>query len=170
MKTAMLLSLGLLAGAIGSVRADEQRIKMEELPKAVTAAIKDKFPDGRLTKAEKEVEDGKTTYEVTVEAGAKKLDVVASPAGVILAIEKKIDAKNLPEPVAAAIKVRHPTARVKSAEEVVEFKAAGEETVYEVTLGLEGKEVELTVSPKGRILKEEGDEEEDEKPADAPKG
>ncbi|WP_165223916.1 PepSY-like domain-containing protein [Aquisphaera insulae] len=156
MTTAVLLSLGLLAGSFGLSRADDEKIKVEDLPKAVSDAVKAKFPAAKLTKAEKEVEDGKTSYEVTVEDAGKKADVVVSPEGKLLAIEKKIDAARLPEAVTAAVKAKYPTASVKGAEEVVEFKAGGEETVYEVKLALEDKkEVELEISPKGKILEEE---------------
>ena len=48
-------------------RADEEKIAVDKLPAAVKKAIKNKFPKAEIEKASKEVEDGKTTYEVELE-------------------------------------------------------------------------------------------------------
>src|SRR5205085_11412445 len=46
-------------------RADEEeKVPLDKLPKAVTEAVKKKFPRAELVSAEKEKQDGKTVYEV----------------------------------------------------------------------------------------------------------
>ena len=156
------LSLGLVVTAAASVLADDEPIKVGDLPKAVTAAVKAKYPKGEMTKAMKEEEHGKTTYEVIVEIEGKKLDVAVSTAGKILEVEQSIAVESLPKEVTAAIKAKYPRAKVKKAEQVSKFEEDEEEKLYEVVLASEGKvDVEVKVSPKGKIIEDD----EDDKPA-----
>jgi len=167
------LSLG-LAIATGSVFADEDTIKVEDLPKAVRSAVKKKFPEGKLVSAAKEEEDGKTVFEVVVEDDGEKTDVAVSAKGKLLEIEKTIDADKLPGEVSAAIAKKYPKAKIKKAEKVIQFEDEEgdededeEEKFFEVVLAIEGKgSFEVKVSPKGKILKNEKEdhEERDEKP------
>jgi hypothetical protein len=163
------LSLGLVIVA-GSAFADEESIKVEDLPKAVRSAVKKKFPEGKLVSAAKEEEDGKTVFEVVVEDDDEKMDVAVSAKGKLLEIEKTIDAGKLPSEVTAAIEKKFPKAKIKKAEKVVKFEDEEgdededeEEKFFEVVLSVEGKEsFEVKVSPKGKIMKDE-DEEHEEK-------
>jgi len=161
------MSLGLLA-ATAFVRADDVSIKLEDVPKPVLSAVKTKFPEGKVTKALKEEEDGKTTYELVVEVEGKTLDVAVSDKGKLLEIEEPVDAAKLPEAVGAAIKAKYPESKIKKAEQVTKFEGDGDgqegEKVFEILLTTEGKKnIEVKVSPKGKILEDEEDD--DDKPA-----
>ncbi len=165
MKVAFLLPCLLAAAAF--VRADDESIKLEDVPKPVLSAVKTKFPEGKVTKAVKEVEDGKTIYELVVEVEGKTLDVAVSDKGKLLEIEEPVDAAKLPEAVTDAIKAKYPESKIKKAEQIVKFEGDGQEKekAFEVLLATEGKkDVEVTVSPKGKILDDEKDDE-DDKPA-----
>jgi hypothetical protein len=160
-----ILSLGLLA-AVGTVRADEESVSLKEVPKAVRAAVKAKFPEGKVTEAAKEVEDGKTVYEIGLEDDDQKVDLLVSDKGKILEVEKSIAAKKLPKAVAATIESKYPKAKIKKAEQVVKYEEDEEEKTFEVILAAEGKhDVEVKLSPKGKVLKgdEEADEDDDKK-------
>jgi uncharacterized membrane protein YkoI len=69
----------------------EAVIDIKDLPKAVTEAIKAKYPDGEFKRAEKVTKkDDSVTYEVVVQSGDKKGEVVVDPDGKILkGLEKK---------------------------------------------------------------------------------
>ena len=158
-----ILSLGLLA-AVGAVRADEETIGLKDLPKAVRAAVKAKFPEGKLIKAAKEEDEGKTIYEVVVEEDDAKIDVAVSAKGKILEVERTIEPKELPKAVAATLKSKYPKARIKKAERVVKYEDDEEEKFFEVLLASKGKEdVEVKLSAKGKILDDKDDEEDDDK-------
>lgn len=164
-----ILSLGLLA-AVGTVRADEEKIGVKDLPTAVLAAVKAKFPEAKVTGAAKEVEGGKTTYEVLLEEGDSKIDVAVSSKGKIVEVEKTIDAKKLPKAVLATVEAKYPKAKIKKAEEVVKYEEDEEEKLFEVILASEGKDdVEVKLSAKGKILDNE-DDDEDEKDEKKQKG
>lgn len=155
-------SLGLLV-ALGTARAGEEKIDIKDLPPGVLAAVKAKFPEGKLTGAAKEEENRKVTYEVTLTDRDAKVDVAVNSKGKILEVEKTIDAKKLPEAVAATIKAKYPTAKVAKAEQVSKYEEDEEETTYEVVLSPAGeKDVEVKLSPKGKVLDDEGDEDEDD--------
>jgi uncharacterized membrane protein YkoI len=147
----VIAGLGLIVVA-ASARAADEKVPLDQLPKPVTATAKSKYPSAVITAAVKEVEDGKTTYEVTLKDKGDSIDLVIKPDGTLVAIEKLIDAKDLPKPVAAAINAKYPGATIKKAEEVTE----GDVISYEVGLTTaDKKSVGLTLDPKGKILEVE---------------
>jgi uncharacterized membrane protein YkoI len=152
---------GLLVG-IAAARADEkeEKIPLSEVPKAVIDAVKAKFPGAKIEKAEKEVEDGKTYYELSLELNDDEdLEVKAKPDGTIVEIEKEIKAEDLPAAVTAALKDKYPGAKIKEAEEVTK----GTTVSYEVQIvTADKKKLEVTLDKNGNILEvEEADEEKD---------
>jgi Putative beta-lactamase-inhibitor-like, PepSY-like len=158
-----ILSMGLLA-AVGAVRADEETIGLKDLPKAVRAAVKAKFPEGKVIKAAKEEDEGKTIYEVVVEEEDAKIDVAVSAKGKILEVERTIEPKELPKAVAATLKAKYPRAKIKKAERVVKYEEDEEEKFFEVLLASKGKEdVEVKLSAKGKVLDDKDDEEDVDK-------
>ena len=102
MRVAFLL-LGLITAA-GSVRGDEEKIDVKSLPKAVLAAVKAKFPAGKLTGAAKEEKGRKVTYEVALEneGHTRSASPISTKGEDPRDRGKSIDKKNLPRPVAAA--------------------------------------------------------------------
>src|SRR5262249_17225502 len=86
--------LGVVVAAAG---ADEEKISVDKLPKKVVKAVKDKFPDAKLTGAEKEKKGKGFVYEVQITNKGQKIEVTVTPEGKITSIEKQIAAKDLPE-------------------------------------------------------------------------
>ncbi|WP_435021146.1 PepSY domain-containing protein [Tundrisphaera sp. TA3] len=165
-----ILSLGLLAAAGVARGDDEEKVALEDLPKAVLSAVKEKFPEGKPTSAEKETEDGKTKYEVVVEDGGKTVEVSVSPKGKVTESETKIDPKDLPAAVTATLAAEYPKGRIAKAEKVVKYGKKKDRTGYEVAIvGEDKKEVEVKLNAKGKIQEAEEDEEDDAKPGDAKK-
>ena len=155
------LSVGLLA-AVATVHADQEKIEIKDLPKAVQSTLTTKYPNGTLIKATKEEEKGRAIYEVTVEVEKKKLEVVLSAKGKLLEVEQAIDAGHLPKAVASAIKDRYPKAQIKKIEQVTKFEEDEEEKFFEVVLSSKDKlNLEVKISPVGKILEEEKDDEDD---------
>ncbi len=137
-------------------RADEKAISVGDLPAAVKKAIKKKFPKAEIEKASKEVEDGKTTYEVLLEIEDKPVDVAFKTDGTILEIEKEISFTQLPAKVKQAFKAKYPGAKVEKVEEVTR----GEDgpAVYEIAI-----KTEVVLSANGKVVNAKEDD--DEKPS-----
>src|SRR6266480_1118590 len=114
----------------GRLAADEEKFPLDKLPKAVTEAVKKRFPKGEMTEAAKESENGKTVYEVTVKDGGTKIDVTLTPDGTITMLEKEVAAKDLPKEVTEAVEKKYPKATYKLAEEVIKVEDGKEKLSY----------------------------------------
>lgn len=144
-----------LAGLAVAARAEDEKVPLDKVPAAVMKAVKDKFPGAAVKGAEKEVEDGKTTYEIASVHDGHKLDVSVKEDGTIAQVEKEIEAKDLPKAVAEAVKAKYPKGSIKKSEEITE----GEKATYEVVVAVDGKKpFEVVLDPKGKILEDEGDD------------
>jgi hypothetical protein len=153
-----------LACIVGSaaLRADEERVPLDKLPRAVSESVKKRFPAAQLTKASKETENGKTEYEVVIKDGGAKVDVIVDPEGSITAIERSIAISKLPGAVRATLDGKYKGATYKAAEEVIKVNGTKETLdCYEVVLTKSDKKrVEVQVSPDGQLKKEENQGEE----------
>ena len=169
MKFAAAVTLGLLG--LGSIaRADEDKIPLKDVPKAVMDAVKAKFPGAEMKEASKETEDGKTTFEVALTSKGKNIDVALTPEGKITEVETEMAAKDLPAAVSKTLKDKYPKGTIKKAEEILAYEGGKETKSFEVLVGMaEEKTVEVKLSPEGKILKMEEDDEDDEKDDDKDK-
>jgi uncharacterized membrane protein YkoI len=153
-----------LLGLAGAARADEEKIPLDKVPKAVLEAVKTKFPNAEMKGASKEKEDGKTLYEVSIKNKGQSIDVELSEDGKILAIEKEIDAKELPKKVTGGLEAKYPKATYKKAEEVIKVENGVEKPAYyEVVLVTADKKTfEVEVTADGKIQKEESKDKKEE--------
>ncbi len=154
-----------LAWSAGAVRADEETIALDKLPKAVLETAKKRFPKAEMIEAAKETVDDKVEYEITLKDGETKYDVMFSPDGKITLIEKTIAAKDLPKAVADAVEEKYPKSTGKIYEEMTKVTDGKEALAYyEVLLETADKKMfEVEVSPEGKILKTEEKKEEEKK-------
>jgi hypothetical protein len=156
---ASLVTLFGLSFFVVSAHADETKVPLDQVPAAVKEAVKKKFPDAKMEEAQKEVKDGKTTFELLIKEDSKKITVSLKEDGTILEIEKEIAAKDLPEAVASAVKSKYPTGTVKKAEEVT----VDETVTYEVIVAQKGKKNrEIALDKTGKITEDEETEGEDD--------
>ena len=141
---------------VGILKADEEKVPLDKLPKAVLDAVKARYPGAELTGAEKE-EGGKMVYEVALKAKGQKIEVTLTPEGKIVEIERQIAAKDMPKAVTDALQAKYPKATYKVVEEVIKGNGKEEKVdYYEVLLVTAGKDkLEVSVAPEGKILKEE---------------
>lgn len=148
--TAIIAALTLLVAGAG--RAQEEKVGLEKLPKAVRDAVKAKFPGATLVEASQEKDDGKTVYEVTLKYRDHNHDVTYQADGVLVSVEKEITAKDLPPAVADTLAAKYPKASYKRVEEITKGTAVS----YEVLLTTaQGRTVEVVVDPRGSVLNEE---------------
>ena len=154
-----------VALVVASGRADEEKLPLDKLPKAVADAVKKRFPKAELVEAAKETEGEKVEYEVTIKDGGIKIDVMLTPDGKITLIEREIAAKDLPDAVTKALDAKYPKATIRVAEEVIKV-TDGKEALdfYEVLLvTAEKKTFEVKLTAEGKIT--ETEEKKDEKTA-----
>ena len=130
-------------------RADEEKVPLDKLPKAVAGAVAKMFPKAKVVSASKELADKKTVYEVSIKDGEQNVQVTVTPEGEITEVEKEIAAKDLPKEVTAVLDDKYAKAKIEKAEEVTK----GKELTYEVLLvTADKKTLEIKFDPKGKVL------------------
>lgn len=151
----VMLCAAVLAVAVAGLRAGEEKVALDKLPKAVGAAVAKRFPKAELIEAAKETVGDKVEYEVTVKDGGTKIDVTLTPDGKVTVIEKAIAAKDLPKAVSDALDAKYAKAKYTTVEEVTKVKDGKEALAYyEVLLVTqEKKTLEVEVTGDGKIAK-----------------
>ncbi len=133
--------------------ADEERIEIDKLPKAVVDAIKAKYPDGKMVSAEKETEGEKTVYEVVVKNKDQKLEITLDGDGKIMEIEQEVAAKDLPKAVTKTIEDKYPKGTIKNAESSTRDDKVTYTVLLEndVLIEKEKQNVQLQLTADGKI-------------------
>jgi hypothetical protein len=138
------------------LRADEENVPLDKLPAKVAEAVKARFPKAELVSAQKEVEDGKTLFEVAILNEGHNMEITAKEDGTIVEVEKQIAAKDLPKAVADALDAKYPKADIKKVEEIT----VGTTVSYELLLvAADKKRLEVKFDKDGKVieLEEKGD-------------
>jgi hypothetical protein len=141
----------------GSARTQEQLLALARVPKPVLAAVRSRFPEGKLRGAARETEEGRMTYEVTLTERGRSIDVTVNPQGALELIERQLLATELPPPVHQTLRAKYPHSSYRIIEEVITV-AQGTETLsyYELLIAKADKtRVEVQIAADGRVLKEE---------------
>jgi uncharacterized membrane protein YkoI len=129
--------------------ADED-IKPADLPRSITDAVKAKFPNSKVTSAEKGTEGGKPIYEVSINSEKRNIDVTLNPDGEILSYEKTLLPSDRPKKMVDSLKAKYPDATIKLIEEVWDH---GKKTGYEGTIITDSKKtIEVTFEANGKLI------------------
>jgi hypothetical protein len=157
-QTVILLgAFGLFLAAL-QVRAQEEAVSHDKIPKAVMDALLAKFPKATVDKCAKEKEGDDVLYDIEFTQEGRKCEADITEKGTYINYEKAIAAKDLPKVVRDAIEKRYPKAALKEIMEETEVKGKDEKLVaYEaVLMTADKKDVEVKASPDGKILEETG--------------
>ena len=128
-------------------------------------ALLAKFPKAKIDKCTKAKEGDDIVYDIEFKQEGRKCEADITEKGDYINYEKAIEAKDLPKAVRAAIDKRYPKAALKEVMEETEVKGKDEKlSAYEVVLETaDKKEVEVRVSPNGKILEDTGAKKPEEK-------
>lgn len=137
-----------LAAAV-STPAQEQRVRLKNLPPAVQKAVQEQSAGARLRGLSKEVADGQLVYEAELLVNGHIKDVLLDVNGKVLEIEEQVARATLPELVKAALAKAAGKHRVLFIESITKD---GQITAYEAHLKQGRKMVELKFAPDGRLL------------------
>jgi hypothetical protein len=147
-KTPSLMTALVAMLAIGAF-AQETKIQMKDLPKAVQAAAQLEQTKGATLKGfNKEIESGKTFYEVETVLNGRTRDLLFDPAGTVVEVEEEIANDAVPP---AAMKALMARGKVTKVETVTKGKSV---VAYESTVKTKtGKNVEVAVDAGGKPVK-----------------
>jgi uncharacterized membrane protein YkoI len=144
-----IVNLALGASLFMPAWAADTKVKMEDLPPAVQAAVKEQTKNATLVALVRETENGKTTWEAETTVNGKGRDVSFDKTGAIVAVEQEVALESIPAPAQAAIRRKLGKGTLKKVEEITEGKAVS----YEATIVTAGKTSEVGVNADGTAHK-----------------
>jgi uncharacterized membrane protein YkoI len=146
-KIACLVVLALSAAA-ASVVAQETKIQLKDLPQAVQKAAQQEQANGATLKGfAKDVEGGKTFYEVETAVKGHTRDLLYDASGQLVEVEEEIASSAVPP---AAMKALASNGTVTKVEMVTKGKTVAYEAVVKTK---SGKSMEVAVDAQGNTVK-----------------
>jgi hypothetical protein len=125
------------------------RIAFSELSPPARATVEKLTAGGRIEKIDREVERGRTVYDVEATVGGKHTEfLIAADDGTVLGTETSIDLGELPPAVLAAARKYFGHTDGFQAMKGVEYG----KTSYEIVGRKKGRALEVTFDPTGRRI------------------
>ena len=142
----LILCLGLAAGVL----AQEKKIMKKDLPVPVLSSFQKAYPGATIKGLAREVEEGKTYFEIESVEGKVKRDLLYLADGTLVEIEETVGEADLPIPVKAAAAARYPKGKVVRAEKVTRGGAVS----FELRVRVGKAQIEMSIDAAGKVLKE----------------
>jgi hypothetical protein len=142
------LMLSVLAACLVFAGEDETKIEFNNLPPAVQKTAKEQSKGATVRGYSREVEHGKTFYEVELLLDGKTKDVLMDSAGGVVEVEEQIAFELLPDAVKSTLAKQGKVSRV---EKVTRTGAVS----YEALVSANGKRREIAVTEDGSLGKPE---------------
>jgi uncharacterized membrane protein YkoI len=128
---------------LASITFGDTKVAFSSLPAVVQIAAKHQANGAMIVGATKEVEKGRTTYEVETKAGGKSRDLSFDKARNLLTVEQEVALDSLPTPVFEAIQRRAAGGTIKKVESINLDNSVS----YEATVTTKsGKNAEIAVN------------------------
>jgi uncharacterized membrane protein YkoI len=130
--------------------AGETKVKLESLPPAVQAAVKQQSVGATIKGFAKETEKGKTTYEAEMTVNGHAKDVSFDATGKVISVEEEVSIDSIPAAARDAINKAIGTGKLT----MVETVTANGKTNYEAAIKRGTKTTELLVDATGKKVKD----------------
>jgi hypothetical protein len=147
----IVLALCVAAQFLCAQSAPEKKLQKQDVPKAVLEAFEKAYPKAEAKGFAKEMEDGKTEFEVESIEGTIHRDIQYAPDGTVLVIEESMAVENLPAAVQDALKKDFAKGTVTTSEKVTK----GSVVHYELVVQGKRKTVEVVFDADGKVIKKE---------------
>ena len=136
------------AQASGKPTAGAQKsIDLSRYPAAVRATIEAETKNATVKSVKKEMEKGKTQYEVETIVNGKTRDFLVDPAGKVIEVEEEIAVTAAPQPVQDALKTQGNVLRLETVQR-------DGKTTYEASVQRKnGKKSSVALDAEGKPLK-----------------
>ena len=137
------LAVVVVAFAVAGVAAADQKIQAKDLPTAVQKAVQEETRGATIKGYSKEIEGGKTIYEVETLVNGHSRDLLFDAAGTLVAAEEATALDAVPGPVKTALEAR---GKLLSVETVTK----GTRVTYEGIVQKNGRKTEVVVDADGK--------------------
>lgn len=130
-----------------AVLTAQSKMKLEDLPAPVQETVRNETKGVTLSGISKEVEKGKTFYEVETKSGNKTRTLLLDAAGKITAVEEEVDINAVPAAARQVIEKKAAGGQIKRVEIVMAPGAVS--PYYEAVVETKGKTSEVAVNANG---------------------
>jgi uncharacterized membrane protein YkoI len=137
----------LLAGSVA--RGAEKKITRAELPPAVEKTVAELAKGATIRGFSKEIEQGKTTYEVELTVNGHGRDVSIDDGGKVVEVEEELALDTLPPAVKEGLKKAAGAGQIVKVESLTK---SGKLVAYEAAVKTGSKRAEVQVDPDGKAL------------------
>ena len=131
------------------VVAGETAVKMKDLPPAVQKTVQDQTKGAQIKGLSREVEKGKTMYEVETMLNGKSRDLLIDATGALVSVEEPVAMDSIPAAAKAALEKLAGGGKIKSVESVTK----GQTVTYEAVIAKGLKKSEVVVAADGSVQK-----------------
>ncbi len=151
MNKTLLMSSVLIASVVLAEGA-EMKVHFQDLPPAVQKSAKEQSQGATVRGYSKDVENGKTVYEVETRSNGKSKDISLDETGAVVEVEQQVDMSGLPAPVMAGLQKQADGGKLVKVESVAKD---GSVSSYEADVLKGNKKHEVAVTADGRPMKDE---------------
>jgi uncharacterized membrane protein YkoI len=145
----VIASLVIALAIFSTGRAQEKKIKAEDLPPAVQKTVAEQSKGATTQGFSTEIENGKRIYEVELIVDGHGRDVSMDQEGNILEVEEEVSMDSLPAAVREGLSKAAGTGTIGKVESITK---KGKLVAYETTVKTGGKRSEIQVGPDGKKL------------------
>jgi uncharacterized membrane protein YkoI len=150
MKMCFKMTLGafLIASGFSNALVSEKAVNMKDLPAAVQRTVQEQSKGATIRGLSKEVERGKTVYEVEMKVKGHGKDVTIDASGEVIEVEEEVPLESLPGAARVAIEKAAGSGQITKVERVT----GGKQAAYEAHLRRDGKRSEIKIGDDGRLV------------------
>lgn len=154
MRTMQWAALGAVFGALAAspVAAQEKTITRADLPAAVERVVAIQSRGATIRGFSKEIEGGRTEYEMALRVGGHTKDIAMDSTGAVLEVEEEVALDSLPAVVRSALLARAAPGTIVKVESLTKHDRL---VAYEAQVRTAGKRSEVQVGPDGKPLPHE---------------
>jgi len=145
------------------LRGQDKPVRQSDIPAPVIAAFHKTFPAARIRGTSKEVERGKTYYEIESMDGTRARDILYLADGTAVEIEETVAAQSLPAAVRDAVTREFRGSDVTKAERTTKGTAIS----FEILVRRGAQRGSVVVDPAGKVLEKHALSTPKKKPAPA---
>src|SRR5215471_1457029 len=129
--------------------AQEQSVKLKSLPPAAQKTVEEQSKGATIRGLSKEVEKGKTEYELELTVNGRRKDLLIDSTGAILEVEEGVTLDSLAPEVRAEVEKNIGRAKLLRLESVMRD---GVLTGYEASVSKAGRKSGVLMGPDGKLL------------------
>ena len=150
MKYTIIVLTGL--AVVGSAMAQEKKIERPDLPPAVEKTVAAQSKGATIRGFSKEMEKGKTTYEVQMTVNGHTKDLAVDESGAVIEVEEQVALEALPTEARIGLQARAGKGRITKVESITKKDRL---VAYEAQVDTDGKKSEVQVGADGKPLDHE---------------